>query len=251
MTVEDQDPGWRRWRGGRCAKRASSFGYHAPADQGQGLMPSAAPSYCRGEQRSAPRRCMRHPGVDVRARSGHPSRYGAARSWRGRPIRCAATRRTTFPSTTPWSASSQDLVLVVDCGGVLAGYWGDVLATSAQAARCRRPDHRWRRARCRSAGPKMGFPGLFPRRLGPPHGQAYGGPDRHRRSSSLARRVRPGDLIVADTDGVIALPVEVWFPANAGAVAARGIAKEDEIKAASCCRRTHYPLNLFALPGRG
>jgi len=136
-------------------------------------------------------------------------------------------------------------VLVVDCGGVLAGYWGDVLATSAQ--------QRGVAGLIIDGGvrdvdllEKMGFPvfsrGVSVRRTGK---HMAGLIDTE--IVIAGATVRPGDLIVADTDGVIALPAGLVSQTLERGRARE--AKEDEIKAKLLSGRT--TLDLFALPGRG
>jgi 4-hydroxy-4-methyl-2-oxoglutarate aldolase len=136
-------------------------------------------------------------------------------------------------------------VLVVDCAGVLAGYWGDVLATAAQARGVAGLviDGAVRDIDQLEA---MRFPvfsrGVSILRTGKHMAGRVGAP-----IEVAGVLVRPGDLVVADADGVIALPAE----AIAGTLqrAHARVAKEQAIKAALIEGRTSR--ELFALPERG
>ena len=133
-------------------------------------------------------------------------------------------------------------VLVVDCGGVLAGYWGDVLATAAQA--------RGVAGLVIDGGVRdvdqleaMGFAvfsrGVSVRRT------AKHMPGRIDVSIEVAGvLVRPGDLVVADTDGVVVLPSDALDGTFERAHAR--VAKENAIKAELASGRTTR--DLFALP---
>lgn len=135
-------------------------------------------------------------------------------------------------------------VLVVDCGGVLAGYWGDVLTTAAQ--------HRGVAGLVIDGGVRdtdvleeMGFPvfsrGASVRRTGKHM------PGLINTEISIAgARVRPGDLVVADADGVIALPAEhVRRSIENGRVR---IAREDRYRAEILSGRSTR--DVLALPER-
>ncbi len=136
-------------------------------------------------------------------------------------------------------------VLVVDCGGVLAGYWGDVLATAAQVRGVVGLviDGGVRDVDALSA---MGFPvfarGVSIRRTGKHLAGRLDEP-----MTIAGAWVRPGDLIVADADGIVALPAAA-IAETLDRARAR-VAKEDSIKVELTGGRTTRA--IFDLPERG
>lgn len=136
-------------------------------------------------------------------------------------------------------------VLVVDCGGLLAGYWGDVLATAAQ--------QRGVAGLIIDGGVRdvdqleaMGFPvfsrGVSVRRTAKHMPGLVDVP-----MDVAGVPVSPGDLVVADSDGVIVLPARQIAPTLERGQAR--VAREGAIKAELARGRTTR--DLFALPERG
>jgi len=139
----------------------------------------------------------------------------------------------------------QGAVLVVDCGGVLAGYWGDVLTTAAQ--------ERGVAGLVIDGGVRdvaqirdLGFP-VFSR------GVSVRRTVKH--SPGLLNVplviggvcVAPGDLVVADEDGVISLSA-----ASVAAVLERGEARERKEKGIVAeLRAGRTTVEIYSLPARG
>lgn len=205
-------------------------------------MTSAAPSFAEAAALGTAT-LYEASGLDVAMDSGmRPVWPGATLAGPAYTVRCHPADNLPIHHAMERIAPGQ--VLVVDCGGVLAGYWGDVLATAAQArgvaglvidggvrdvdqiAAMRFPVVA-RGVSIRRTAKHM--PGLIDEEI-----------------VIAGVRVRPGDLIVADTDGVVALPVEA-VSGTLERSRARA-AKEDAIKAALVAGRTTR--DLFALPER-
>jgi 4-hydroxy-4-methyl-2-oxoglutarate aldolase len=167
---------------------------------------------------------------------------GAATAGPAYTVRCHPA--DNLPIHHAMERVSPGSVLVVDCAGVLAGYWGDVLTAAAQT--------RGVAGLVIDGGVRdvaqireMGFP-VFSR------GVCVRRTVKH--SQGLINvpiviggvRVSPGDLIVADEDGVIALPA-----ASVAATIERGkdrARREESI--VSELRSGRSTVEIYSLPAR-
>lgn len=179
--------------------------------------------------------CALDPGI-------RPVWKGAAMAGPAYTVRCRPC--DNLPIHHAMAAAPAGCVLVVDCEGVLAGYWGEVLAVAAQA--------RGLAGLVIDGGVRdivqmeaLGF-AVFSRGVAT-HRTAKHSPGLVDVPIVIAGvPVSPGDLIVADADGVIALAPDVLDKALAGGD--QRVAAEDEIMAALRAGRT--TLDLFRLPVR-
>lgn len=182
-------------------------------------------------------------GVDCALDPGlRPAWRGAKLAGRAYTVRCHPS--DNLPIHHAMARAEAGHVLVVDCGGVLAGYWGEVLAEAALA--------RGLTGLVIDGGVRdvdqmeaLGFPvfsrGICVRRTAK---HSEGLIDVPLTMAGVA--ISPGDLIVADVDGIIALsPPQVAATLEASA---RRMEKEEAIIAR--LRAGETTMQTFSLPER-